>query len=223
MENLTFIIYTFDQNLFEILRLRLISLGVRPIDIYWSLKPWLVFFDKNPNFIIVDESFLLNNSFDFCKFIKNKYNLPILVILNNSYVFERNLIQNCSFIKKSFLLTQLDLKITSMLFNHQENLFFKNDKFIINVKQSESIVEIESKKIYLTKTEFYIFSYLLKLPNLRANKTLLLKIIWGYDDIWSLKSNILEMHISKMRRKFSPLFKNVIFLIKKDSSFQLFH
>jgi DNA-binding response OmpR family regulator len=55
--------------------------------------------------------------------------------------------------------------------------------------------------------------------NENYSKSRFLKSIWDYDDSWSLKSNILEMHLSKLKNKMIIFFKKTQFLTKTKNNF----
>jgi DNA-binding response OmpR family regulator len=83
----------------------------------------------------------------------------------------------------------------------------------------EKFVTFNESVIHLTKTEFKVFSILLSQKGEVCNKAKLLQDVWGYEDLWSFKSNLLEMHFSKLKRKLSPFSKNKKFLRKRNNQF----
>lgn len=224
MDKIKVVLYTFDQNLFHIIFSRLVFLGFEPCNIFWSLLPWSTFIQEKPSLIILDEKFLLKKSAEFLAFVNGNFNTPILLISENECLKANILNEYISAsLTKPFLLKYFDCKVLSILgfLQRKPKARFAMCR-TLELHVEKSFIKIDSNLIPLTKTELDILSLLLKLPYLNSTKASVLKEVWDYSDVWSLKSNILEMHISKLKLKLSPFFNDFSVLSKKETIIRLF-
>ena len=81
---------------------------------------------------------------------------------------------------------------------------FENDRFVagpLEVDFDATTVTEHGVPIDLTGTEFKVLSYLVRHAGRTVTKLQLLTNVWGYD---SYDPNLVEVHVSALRRKFDP-------------------
>jgi DNA-binding response OmpR family regulator len=188
-----------------------------------SLKDfWFNFHYFRPDLVIIDDSIGTDFILKLFKKLNHTYQLPILYLADdyaNSYVMGFFEVKNI--IIKPFSLRTIDFKIFSILNNSRSylSLFKLQSSSELSFHLKENYVRFNQSIVHLTKTEFKVFSILLSQKGEVCNKAQLLESVWGYEDLWSFKSNLLEMHFSKLKKKLTPFSKNKKFLRKKNNLF----
>lgn len=221
-KQLNICVFSLDPKVSKFLENRLSWLGYS-IYLSSSLEGfWYNFHFFRPNLVIIDDS--IGNDFilNIFKKLNHTSSLPILFLTDdysNSYVMDFFEVKNI--VIKPFSLRTIDFKIFSILNNSRSYLSFfelqPNPELSFHLK--EKFVTFNESIIDLTKIEFKVFSILLSQKGEICNKSKLLHDVWGYEDLWSFKSNLLEMHFSKLKRKLSPFSKNKKFLRKRNNQF----
>jgi DNA-binding response OmpR family regulator len=215
-------VFSLDAKVSKFLEKRLSWLGFN-IYLSSSLKDfWFNFYYYRPDLVIIDDSIGNDSILNVFKKLNHSSQLPILFLAydySNSYVIDFFEVTNI--IVKPFSLRTIDFKILSILNNKTSYLSFSQlqPSPELSFYLKEKYVTFNESRIYLTKTEFKIFSILLSEKGEVCNKAKLLENVWGYEDLWSFKSNLLEMHFSKLKKKLTPFSKNKKFLRKKNNQF----
>lgn len=215
-------VFSLDSKVSKFLENRLSWLG---FNIYLSSSLegfWYDFHFLRPNLVIIDNSIGNDSILNLFKKLNHTSTLPILFLADdysNSYLMDFFEVKNI--VIKPFSLRTIDFKIFSILNNSKSYLSFfelqSSPELSFHLK--EKFVTFNESVIHLTKTEFKVFSILLSQKGEVCNKAKLLQDVWGYEDLWSFKSNLLEMHFSKLKRKLSPFSKNKKFLRKRNNQF----
>jgi DNA-binding response OmpR family regulator len=222
MTKLRVLVFSIDLRVSKLITNRLLWLGFK-VHSFNSFKNfWSSFYDFHPDLIIVDDSFISKYIFGFIKNLNQISNTPIIFLTNE----RSNLYQLCYFnianiIFKPLSIKALDLKVSSIINKNSAYLCsfsFKSDASL-SLYLKDKTLEYNKSIVLLTKTEFNILSLILGQKSQHYRKCMFLKSIWGYDDFWSLKSNILEMHFSKLKKKLTTFFKNPKFLTKTKNNF----
>lgn len=214
-------VFSLDPKVSKFLENRLSWLGCS-IYVSSSLEGfWYNFHFFRPSLAIIDDSIGNQSLLNLFKKLNHISPLPVLFLTDdysNSYVMDFFEVKNI--VLKPFSLRSIDFKIFSILNNRSYLSFFElesNPELSFHLK--EKLVTFNESVIHLTKTEFKVFSILLSQKGEVCNKAKLLQDVWGYEDLWSFKSNLLEMHFSKLKRKLSPFSKNKKFLRKRNNQF----
>ena len=215
-------VFSLDPKVSKFLEHRLSWLGFN-IYLSSSLKDfWFNFHYFRPDLVIIDDSIGNDSILNLFKKLNHTSPLPILFLAadySNSY--EMGFFEVKNIVIKPFSLRTIDFKIFSILSNSRSYLsFFKlQSSPELSFHLKEKYVTFNESVIQLTKTEFKVFSILLSQKGEVCNKAKLLENVWGYEDLWSFKSNLLEMHFSKLKKKLTPFSKNKKFLRKKNNQF----
>lgn len=188
-----------------------------------SLKDfWYNFHYIRPDLIIIDDSVGNDSILNLFKNLNLMSPLPILFLADNySNLYEMHFFDVKNIVIKPFSLRTIDFKIFSILNSSRTYLsFFKlqsSPKLFFDLKLK--YVTFNGSVIHLTKTEFRVFSILLSQKGEVCSKSKLLESVWGYEDLSSFKSNLLEMHFCKLKKKLTPFSENKKFLRKKNNQF----
>lgn len=215
-------VFSLDPKVSKFLENRLLWHG---FNIYLSSSLegfWYNFHFFRPNLVIIDDSIDKYSILNLFKKLNHTSSIPILFLTydySNSYEMDFFEVKNIAI--KPFSLRTIDFKIFSILNNSRSYLSFSELQSSpeLSFHLTEKFVTFNESVIYLTKTEFKVFSTLLSQKGEVCNKAKLLEDVWGYKDLWSFKSNLLEMHFSKLKRKLSPFSRNKKFLRKKNNQF----
>lgn len=215
-------VFSLDAKVSKFLEKRLLWLGFN-IYLSSSLKDfWFNFHYNRPDLLIIDDSIGNDCILNLFKKLNHSSQFPILYLAadySNSYVIDFFEVKNI--IVKPFTLRAIDFKILSILNKKNSYLSFSQVQSSpeLSFDLKEKYVTFNESVIHLTKTEFKIFSILLSEKGEVCSKAKLLENVWGYEDLWSFKSNLLEMHFSKLKKKLTPFSKNKKFLRKKNNQF----
>lgn len=218
-------VFSLDPKVSKFLENRLLWLGFNT-HLSSSLKDfWYNFCCLRPDLVIIDDSVGNDSILNLFKNLNYTSPLPILFLADdysNSYVVDFFEVNNT--VIKPFSLRTIDLKIFSILDNRRSYSSFSKLQSSpeLSFHLKEKFVSFNESAILLTKTEFKVLSTLLSHKGEVCNKSKLLENVWGYEDLWSFKSNLLEMHFSKLKKKLSPFSKSKKFLRKKNNYFS-FH
>lgn len=215
-------VFSLNPKVSKLLENRLSWLGFN-ICLSSSLKDfWYNFHYFRPDLIIIDDSVGNDSILNLFKKLNHTSPLPILFLADDySNSYEMDFFEVSNIVIKPFSVRTIDFKIFSILNNSKSYLsFFKlQSSPELSFHLKEKFVTFNESLIHLTKTEFKVFSILLSQEGEICNKAKLLENVWGYQDLWSFKSNLLEMHFSKLKKKLSPFSKNKKFLRKKNHQF----
>jgi DNA-binding response OmpR family regulator len=215
-------VFSLNPKLSKLLENRLSWLGFNTY-LSSSLKDfWYNFHYFRPDLVIIDDSVSNDSILNLFKKLNYTSPLPILFLADDySNSYEMDFFEVSNIIIKPFSVRTIDFKILSILNNSKSYLsFFKlQSSPELSFHLKEKFVTFNESLIHLTKTEFKVFSILLSQEGEICNKAKLLENVWGYQDLGSFKSNLLEMHFSKLKKKLIPFSKNKKFLRKKNHQF----
>jgi len=164
---------------------------------------------KTFDLILLDLMLPDGDGFDFCKKIREKSNIPIIIMTakwdDDDKILWLELWAD-DYIVKPFKVKELYLRIKSLI-----KRVYLSDK----VKIGNIEIDFENKKVYkdwkevkLKLKEFQILEYLYDVKT--ASRTDIIEEIWGDDGIFTA-DNKLDVNISNLRRK---LDKKIIETIK---------
>jgi DNA-binding response OmpR family regulator len=222
MKHFKVLVFSLDFRVLNLFKNRLLWFGLQTRCSNSLYEFWGTFHNFQPDIIIIDDSFLSKYIFNFLKNIIQSSNSRIVFITDDfSNPYQIYFFQIDHVIFKPFSMRSLDLKLSSILKTKSNSLspFEEKPDSFLYFDLNKKKLNFNKTFIPLTKTEFSIFSLLMSQKNEHSTKFGLIKSIWGYDDLWSLKSNFLEMHFYKLKKKLSPFFKKKNFLRKKNNRF----
>ncbi len=158
-----------------------------------------------PNLILLDINIPHLSGEILLQKIREKTNVPIIMVTSkNSEISEALSISNGAddYITKPYNPNILLLRIGAVLrrVNRENNtLSYKNLK--INI--SKGIIQVEDKKVILTKNEMIIFAYLVSHQNRIVTRDELMTDLWNNNEF--INDNALTVNISRLRSKLKDL------------------
>ena len=142
-----------------------------------------------------------------CKEIRKQSTIPIIIITSRDSEVDELLCMNYGadhYVTKPFNLQILLAKIASLL--RRNNMREKNEKinckdFVLDI--SKNIIEIEDKKIELTRNEFKILKYLTEHRDKIVSREEIINYLWDSESF--IDDNTLTVNITRLRNKLEEL------------------
>ncbi|PPR79397.1 MAG: Transcriptional regulatory protein KdpE [Alphaproteobacteria bacterium MarineAlpha2_Bin1] len=165
----------------------------------------------------LDKDILIKHENDILVYIISKYQIDLSNDLYSSFIFFHTKlpIQFRDFV--------ISIEKNLLILNNKKNkkvfigdlIFYPYLKKIVNQNNIEKIIK-------LTDKENAIIEYLSKEENILVSKDVLLKEVWGYNDL--VDTHTLETHIYKIRRKIEKDHKKPKYLMNEEGGYRLkFH
>ncbi len=203
-----------DENILEIVSFNLEKSGYR-VRGFQKGRDFLDYFDKKqPDMVILDLMLPDMDGFDICRSIKNKSNIPVIILSARGEELDKVLgleLGADDYIVKPFSVRELIARIKNVfkridLSSEDRYLkplvrefYFEGIKLSINEEKHELF--LDKNKINLNPKEFKTIIILLKnLGNLASCKELI-RMVWGEDYFGDTRT--LDVHIRKLRSKMS--------------------
>jgi len=154
--------------------------------------------------IILDIMLPNMNGFDICREIRNKVDIPILMVSAKNELIDKlkalELGAN-DFISKPFDPAELVARVKSQLENYKR---LKGNKDIIKIKEIQ--IEVRNHQVFkndqeikLPNKEFELLLFLAQNPNIVFSKEQLFETIWGLDSMGDEAT--ITVHINRIREK----------------------
>lgn len=203
-----------EENILEIISYNLEKNGYK-VKGFQKGKDFLDYFErKKPDMVILDLMLPDMDGFDICRDIKNKSNVPVIILSARGEELDKVLgleLGADDYIVKPFSVRELLARIknvfkrTDLLSTKEylklinDNFYFGNIKLSINEESHE--IFLDDNRINLNPKEFGILTILLKNLNNLSSRKELIKIIWGEDYFGDTRT--LDVHIRRLRDKMS--------------------
>lgn len=161
--------------------------------------------DNSVDLILLDLMLPGKNGEEVIDAIKNKVNVPIIVMSAISNVEKKLDLFNAGvkdYITKPFDNNELLARIKVHLKSHNENSLYLTYKDIVLDKNAFKAT-IKGANLELTKNEFLLLQALIEYKNQVLTKEKLFELVWGYTDAGD--DNTLNVHISKLRNKIKSI------------------
>lgn len=162
---------------------------------------------KSPDALILDLNLPDGDGIDFCKFIRSRSNLPILMLTARD--METDEIMGLTsgaddYMTKPFSISVLKLRLQKILERRQEKeegeTILHSGEVWMDTKTLHVFQGEEQQEIDLTMTEFRLLQYFLENKNQVLLKEQILQRIWDADGNF-VEENTLSVNISRLRRK----------------------
>lgn len=155
---------------------------------------------------LVDVQLPDGTGFELCKYIKNNYNLP--VILASAIGEEANVVYGLDlgaddFIVKPYRNNELIARINCVLRrekqkNHSNKILYRNIK--IDLDKAQVINQLDNTEILFTGLEYKLLLLLLKNRNKLVTRSEILEKVWDADGNF-VNDNTLSVYIKRLREK----------------------
>ena len=179
--------------------------GHTPFVAYDGKEALDLFFNVNPDVVLLDVMMPKIDGFEVCREIRKKSNTPVIMITARGEDFERIMgldIGADDYIIKPFSPGEVMARIRAVLrrLTHtdvQSKQVFSFANLTIDL--DEYAVSIDGKKIVLTKKETEILWTLATNRNKAFSRDNLLNSLWGYDYFGDTRT--VDSHIKRLRTK----------------------
>jgi len=169
--------------------------------------------------VILDINLPDGSGLDLCKYIRDKSDLPILMLSARSGDVDKIMglgLGSDDYITKPFSASELSARIRAHI--NRYNRLSNNSGEYKGIKRFNGLViddesyecYLNNEKIDLTAKEFQILNLLSSNPNRVYSKEQLFNQIWGYDDFGD--TNTVTVHIRKIRMKIEKNSKEPVFI-----------
>jgi two-component system alkaline phosphatase synthesis response regulator PhoP len=203
-----------EENILEIISYNLEKNGYK-VKGFIKGKDFLNYFErKKPDMVILDLMLPDMDGFDICRDIKNKSNVPVIILSAKGEELDKvlglelgaddyivkpfSIREFLARIKNVFKRTDLSLKNEYPGFI-KGNFYFGDIKLFIDEENHE--IFLDSNKVNPNPKEFEIMVFLLKNLNNLSTRKELIKIIWGEDYFGDTRT--LDVHVRRLRDKMS--------------------
>jgi two-component system alkaline phosphatase synthesis response regulator PhoP len=203
-----------DENIQEIISYNL-EKNAYKVKGFLKGKDFLDYFErKKPDMVILDLMLPDMDGFDICRHIKNKSNVPVIILSARGEELDKVLgleLGADDYIVKPFSVRELlariknvfkrtDLSTTGKYQGFiKDNFNFGDIKLFIDEENHE--IFLDGGKINLNPKEFETMAFLTKNLNNLSTRTELIKIVWGEDYFGDTRT--LDVHIRRLRDKMS--------------------
>lgn len=171
--------------------------------------------DQNEiDIIVLDIMMPKMDGYTFFKELKEKYNLPTIVLSARNEEYDKLLgfdLGIDDYLTKPFSPRELIARIKAILKRNKVN---EGNIFIykgIKVDFKGRVLFIDNKEVYLTTKEFDLLSYFIKNPNIAISREQLLNQVWGYD--YFGEERTIDSHIKMLRNNLGN-YRNLIITIR---------
>lgn len=203
-----------DKDIVEILTLYLGNEGYNVLSAFDGQEAYKIAESNKIDFAILDIMMPLMNGYDLTKKLREKYNMPILILSAKNTDSDKILGLNLGaddYIAKPFNPLEIVARVNSGIRRFYKLNPSQSDSDILKVGDleldTESIVLKKSgKEISLTATEFKILQMLMKNPGKVFTKVQIYEKING--EYFESDDNTMMVHMSKLRDKIEDDSKN---------------
>lgn len=196
-----------DDNIRSLIGTILETGGYQMIPTHTCQMGKTLFASHNPDLAILDLGLPDADGSQFIRFVRESSHMPIIVLSardgEQDKVEALDLGAN-DYVTKPFGNAELLARIRAALRNHRQsaegmasNGLFRLLDLVIDYDKRR--VYMEGKEVALTQTEFNIVAYLSRCPGKVLTYAAIIKAVWGYPDMGSVKK--LQVNMANIRKK----------------------
>ena len=164
-----------------------------------------LFASHNPDLAILDLGLPDGDGTEFIRFVRDTSRMPIIVLSardsEQDKVTALDLGAN-DYVTKPFGNAELLARIRAALRNHLQNAEASNGQFHLldmQIDYDKRRVTMAEKEVALTQTEYNIVAFLSRYPGKVLTYAAIIKAVWGYPDMSSVKK--LQVNMANIRKK----------------------
>lgn len=194
-------------NLVKVLSDSLEKENFEIIEAYDGQKGVELFYDKKPDFILLDINLPKKNGWQVCQEIREESNIPIIMMTARDSEIDELKGLNIGaddYITKPFNLKILTVKIKKLL-KIDENSSYKNKELYIDFKRGK--LTISDEEIELTRREIQFLEYLIRNKGIIFTREQLLNEIWGFD--FEGNDRVVDTLVKRIRKKLGEYSDNI--------------
>ncbi|MBP1564619.1 MAG: response regulator transcription factor [Oscillospiraceae bacterium] len=167
----------------------------------------MMFTSYIPDLVILDLGLPDKDGIEFIRYVRTSSATPIIVLSARSTEEDKVSALDAGandYITKPFGTAELVARIRAALRSYRvtENAILPDGKFTLFdlcIDYNKRIVTVAGNEIKLTQTEYNIMSYLSQNTDKVLTYATIIKEIWGYDDVGSIKK--LQVNMANIRKK----------------------
>lgn len=194
-------------NLVKVLSDSLEKENFEIIEAYDGQKGVELFYDKKPDFILLDINLPKKNGWQVCQEIREESNVPIIMMTARDSEIDELKGLNIGaddYITKPFNLKILTVKIKKLL-KIDENSSYRNKELYIDFKRGK--LTISDEEIELTRREIQFLEYLIRNKGIIFTREQLLNEIWGFD--FEGNDRVVDTLVKRIRKKLGEYSDNI--------------
>ena len=194
-------------NLVKVLSDSLEKENFEIVEAYDGQKGVELFYDKKPDFILLDINLPKKNGWQVCQEIREESNIPIIMMTARDSEIDELKGLNIGaddYITKPFNLKILTVKIKKLL-KIDENSSYRNKELYIDFKRGK--LTISDEEIELTRREIQFLEYLIRNKGIIFTREQLLNEIWGFD--FEGNDRVVDTLVKRIRKKLGEYSDNI--------------
>jgi two-component system alkaline phosphatase synthesis response regulator PhoP len=208
-----------DEDFLKVLCKNLEVNDIKPIPSKSASEGIVIAKEYKPDVAVVDANLKDIHGLTFCKIIKEDKEISKMpvIIISGQEIEEKDIISGYEkgaddYVIKPFSPKVLIAKINAVLkrYNPEEDFNLNIKKLGLSVDPDARTVELNGKKINLTRKEFDLLNIFLNKPNKVLSDNYLIESVWGMDPAVYNDPHTIEVHISSLRKKLGKEIGNKI-------------
>lgn len=206
----TLLIISDEKTLPRLLKQRFTTVGYQVLVASDGSSALEIINQEFPNLVIIDILLSKQDGFEVCRFIRKASSIPIILISSLTNVSDRIIgleLGADDYITKPFSPQELEARIRSVLRRttaQKNNLTYNKQQFYfgtlfidLNTKQ----IQKNNVNIKLTGIEFNLLQLLITNAGKNLSRIDILNNVWGYTPERLIDLRVVDVHISRLRRK----------------------
>ena len=196
-----------DNNIRSLIGTILETGGYQMIPTHTCKMGMTLFSSHNPDLAILDLGLPDADGTQFLRFVRQTSRMPIIVL--SARDSEQDKVEALDlgandYVTKPFGNAELLARIRAALRNHMQNsegMISEGQFHLLDMKidYDKRRVTMEEKEVPLTQTEYNIVAYLSRYPGKVLTYAAIIKAVWGYPDMSSVKK--LQVNMANIRKK----------------------
>ncbi|ABW32409.1 response regulator transcription factor RpaB [Acaryochloris marina] len=201
-----------EASIRRVLSTRLSKIGYQVYTAADGVEALDVFYDQRPDLIILDVMMPKLDGYGVCQAVRKASRVPIIMLTALSDVVDRitGLEMGADdYVVKPFSLKELESRVRSILrrmettkplpFHHQSNGVIRFGSITVDTNKRQ--VFKGRSRISLTHMEFSVLELLATHPGEPISRSEFLHKVWGYSHEANVDTQVVDIHISHLRRK----------------------
>ncbi|MBU9720937.1 MULTISPECIES: response regulator transcription factor [Bacillaceae] len=193
-----------DPNISDLTELYLMKEGYQVIKALDGEAGLALYYDENPDFIILDIMLPKMDGWDVCQEIRRDRPIPIIMITGKGESYDK--VKGLELGADDYIVKPFDpkevlarikavLRRTNPQFSSQENVELPD----LSINMQEHKIIVNQKEITLPPKELELLFFLASNPNQVFTRQQLLDRVWGYDYDGDYRT--IDVHIKRLREK----------------------
>lgn len=217
-----------DRNISKALKYNLEKEGYRVLSASDGVEGLELFRKESPSLVVLDVMIPKLNGFDFCKSVRVKSTVPILMLTAKKDEVDRVLgleLGADDYVTKPFSLREVLVRVKNILRRTtpsavRDEAAFKAGTLEVDFERYET--RIKGKVVPLSPKEFEFLRCLISAQGKALTREQILEKVWGYERSMEISTNTIDQHVARLRDRLGSeaarvvTVKNVGYRLKHD-------